>query len=87
MRQYFKCVFENTGPWNIKDQTFQIDTAVEHYKFDLEEAEVRKIFEGCLKLKTGELLDWIVPFHTCLAGSKIGDKAKTASEAAKKYEI
>ncbi|KAL5285376.1 Obp99c.2 family protein [Megaselia abdita] len=85
MRQYFKCVFENTGLWDMETERFQIDVAVKHYKFDLDEDEVRKIFEVCLNYRTAVLMDWIVPFHKCLAASKVGDKAKKAAEAAKKY--
>lgn len=86
MRQYFKCVFENTGLWDPKKEQFEIDVAVDHYKFDLDEAEVREVFMDCLKLKTANFLEWIVPFHKCLAASKVGDKAKKAAEMAKQYE-
>lgn len=85
MRQYFKCVLENTGLWDAKEEQFKIDVAVEHYKFDLDEAEVKKVFDDCLKLKTAVLMEWIVPFHKCLAASKVGERAKKAAEAAKKY--
>lgn len=85
MRQYFKCVFENTGIWDTNALEFKIDVAVEQYKFDLDEADVRAVFVDCLSHKTPVLLEWIVPFHTCLAASKVGDKAKAGAELAKKY--
>lgn len=87
MRQYFVCVFENSGVWNGKKQEFLINVAVEQYKFDLDVAEVRSVFESCLKHKTDALMEWIVPFHKCLAASKVGDRAKKAADEAKKFGI
>lgn len=86
MRNYFKCVFDNTGLWNPFKNTFNVDVAVENYKFDLDIAEVKQIFDTCLNYKTVNLLEWIVPFHKCLAASKVGEKAKLASAAAKDLE-
>lgn len=78
MKPYLGCVARKTGVWD--DATgFNLDRAVQQYKFDIPEDKVREILTKCIsdnKKEGATSFDILIPVKKCLGSSEIGDKLK-----------
>lgn len=80
MKPYLGCFARETGIWE-EGTGFNVDRAVQQYKFDLAEDKVRGILTKCIsdnKKEGAKAFDYIVPVQKCLEASEIGDKLKAA---------
>ncbi|KAL5285378.1 Obp99c.2 family protein [Megaselia abdita] len=80
MKPYLGCFARETGIWE-EATGFNIDRAVQQYKFDLAEDKVREILTKCIndnKKEGAKAFDYIVPVQQCLETSEIGAKLKAA---------
>lgn len=80
MKPYLGCFARETGIWEEKTG-FNVNRAVQQYKFDLPEDKVREILTKCIsenKKEGASPFDYIVPVQKCLESSDIGTKLKAA---------
>lgn len=89
MKGYIACFAREAGIWD-DEKGFDLERAVQQYKFDLPENRVRQIFVECIhqnqKAKV-KPFDCITPIQKCVEITEIGSSFKAALIKAQKQAV
>lgn len=80
MKPYIECFATVSGIWE-DGSGFNIDRAVQQYKFDLPEDKVKEVLIKCIDENRKEGVspfEYIIPVQKCIESSEIGEKIKEA---------